>query len=256
VTPLKIVIAGTGNVAAHLAKAFQKNGQEVLQIVGRNLKKAEGLAGDLGAAHSADYAQIDAEADVILLAVKDDAISEVAEQIPAETKAVVAHCSGSMPIDILARFKKHGVFYPLQTISKKKNSENVELPVCIEASTSAAAKMLRQLAGTISGNIVVMDSVQRLKVHLSAVFINNFVNHLYRVAFDMLEKDGIDPAILKPLLLETAMKAIHHHPSTIQTGPAARHDKRTLELHRHLLNWHPEYKVIYDLLSKGIEREG
>jgi len=254
VKPLKIVIVGTGNVASHLAHAFKKNGQEVLQVVSRNPKKAESLAAELGIAHSSDYGKINPDSDVIILAVKDDAVAEVAEQIDADTNAVVAHCSGSMPLNILSRFKEYGVFYPLQTISKGKNTEGAELPICIEASSAASRKILKQLAGSVSGKVEIMDSGQRLKIHLSAVFINNFVNHLYLVAFDMLEKEGIDPAILKPLLLETAMKAIHNHPSSIQTGPAARHDKRTLELHRHLLNWHPEYKVIYDLISRGIER--
>lgn len=190
------------------------------------------------------------QADIYIIAVADDAISQVAEALPL-THSIVAHTSGSVAMSSLDRFPRRGVFYPLQTLSKDIAIDYSAMPILIEGSSESVANELKNIASAISTSVAEVDSAHRAKIHLAAVIASNFTNHLLHLSSKLLPSD-VDPALLLPLLEETIRKAGSRTPYCAQTGPARRGDTQTIEKHLSLLSDTPQLKNIYSLLSKSI----
>ncbi len=203
---------------------------------------------------SDNLAAISTESDLILLCIPDDRIAEVAAELKHHP-AVIAHTSGNTSIKYLSQSKRYGVFYPLQTFSKEREVDMQDVPVCLEASNEETMKALQSLAELISESVYVMNSRQRKYLHLAAVMVSNFTNHLYGVAADFLADREIDFDLLKPLILETAKKAADMDPQNAQTGPARRGDRDTIEKHLRLLEGDEEIKALYSLISEQIVKK-
>ena len=109
------------------------------------------------------------------------------------------------------------------------------------------------MAGSISQNVHHIDSEQRKKLHLAAVFVNNFTNYLYGVGEELCLEEGLSFDLLKPLILETAEKVRTISPKEAQTGPARRNDEKSMESHLKLLN-NKEHITLYKLLSQAIKQ--
>jgi len=250
---MKIVIIGSGNVATHLALAFKQAGQTLAQVWSRNGANAQLLAEQVGASAISDLGALDRSADFYLIAVKDEAIAELASSLTG-LPGLVAHTSGATSIDVLHTLNHYGVFYPLQTFSKQKSLDLSNTPICLEASSAEDMVMLHQAASLISKVSDEVDSEQRKILHLAAVFACNFSNHLYQMGYSILEQHGLDFALLKPLIMETAWKVQDAIPFDVQTGPAVRGDESTMERHLSLLNDRTELQDIYKTLSNSIKK--
>ncbi|NVN19275.1 DUF2520 domain-containing protein [Muricauda sp. HICW] len=244
---LKIVIFGTGNLAKHLYTAFLKaDGVDVVQVVGRNVKELQQFSEY--STISNDFNAI-IDADVYLIAVKDDAISEVSEFL-MDKNGIVAHTSGAISLNTIQAANK-GVFYPLQTFTKDKEVDFSNIPICIESEGKDSFETLNTLSKSISENVHYIDSEQRKKLHLAAVFVNNFTNYLYSVGEELCLEEGLSFDLLKPLIMETAHKIQNMSPQDAQTGPARRNDIKSMKSHQELLN-KKEHITLYKLLSQAI----
>ena len=246
---ISVIILGTGNVGTHLIKAFLKaENVNLVQVFARK-KEALGFIDD-SIDCTTDIANLK-QADIYIIAISDNAISEFSSQLFDKNKLVV-HTSGAVSIKKLKNKGSKGVFYPLQTFSKTYPVNFKEIPICIEADTKTNLTLLNQLASSISEKVYNISSDQRKYIHVAAVFINNFVNHTYKIGFDICKENNIPQDILYPLLLETAKKATFVNPSTIQTGPAYRNDTKTIATHIELLS--EEQKIIYKIVTESIQK--
>ncbi len=249
---MRITLIGSGNVATHLGAALKNAGHQIMQVWSRNLQNAALLAYHLKAEPIDDLTQIHQNTDLIIIAVKDDAVKSVASFITLKNVLVV-HTCGSVSLQTLKNyFADCGVFYPLQTFSKTRELDFFSVPLCIESAGKNSTKVLLELGKTISNNVTYIDSAQRKTLHLAAVFACNFPNFLYEVAADLLAKQQMEFSLLKPLILETASKVQSFLPAEVQTGPAKRRDTQTMAAHLELLRHHPEWQQLYTLLSQGI----
>ena len=249
---MRITIIGSGNVATHLAAAFKNAGHVIVQVYSRNLQNAALLAYHVKAEAIDDLNATSPETDLFVIAVKDDAIGIIAEQIAKYDKLIV-HTSGATDMYALTAFTDNaGVFYPLQTFSKTREVDFFKVPLCIEGADEMITQNLLSLARSISNNVSRVNSAQRKTLHLAAVFACNFTNYLYGIAQQLLAKDGLDFNLLRPLITETAEKVQNQLPQTVQTGPAMRNDENTMNFHLQLLNAEPQLQTIYKLLSQGI----
>ena len=245
-------IIGSGNVATHLSKGLKKNGHNVLQVVGRSFINSLHLANELGCGAVRTVEELSHEADVYLIAVKDDEIKNVAEKL--HVSGVVAHTSGTTNIDILQTSSQNtGVFYPLQTFNKNKPLDLRKVPFLIETSNEYSDVVLLQLATELSQYVSRADSENRKKVHLAAVFVNNFTNHIFKVAADLMEREGLSFDLLQPLINETIRKIEHDHPRNTQTGPAKRNDQNVIHEHLKMLKDQPHYSEIYRVITESIQ---
>ena len=246
---MKIVIIGSGNVAYHLAKAFTQNNIEVSQIFGRNEVELNKISEELNIPYSTKDL---ADADLYLISVSDSAVEQVSDLIKTE-KALVAHTSGSLPIETLNGDYRKASFYPLQTFSKTKNLDYSKIPFFIEAENQIDEKSLFELASLISDNVETSDYEKRKYIHLTAVFACNFVNHLFARAKEISDSQDLDFNYFIPLIDETVEKIHHLEPKSAQTGPAVRGDKRVLKLHEELIT-DKEHLKIYQLMNESIKK--
>ena len=243
---IKVVIFGSGNVATQLSKAFFKTKKvDLIQVYSRSTTNSFFAKKKIPVTNNLDEIK---KADAYILAVSDDAIASFSSKIALKDTLIV-HTSGAVSIDAIQTGRR-GVFYPLQTISKEKKISFKKIPLCIEANSDKDLKLLKKLAKSISDKVYKIDSEQRKSLHVAAVFVNNFVNHLYAVAEDICIDKGVDFNILKPLIQETADKILELSPQKAQTGPAKRKDQNTIEAHLKMLN--KEQQEIYQLLTNSI----
>jgi len=246
---MKIVIIGSGNVAFHLAKAFTQNNIEVSQIFGRNEVELNKISEELNIPYSTKEL---ADADLYLISVSDSAVEQVSDLIKTE-KALVAHTSGSLPLEILKGNYRKASFYPLQTFSKTKNLDYSKIPFFIETENQIDEKSLFELASIISENVETSDYEKRKYIHLTAVFACNFVNHLFARAKEISDSQDLPFQYFIPLIDETVEKIHHLEPKLAQTGPAVRGDERILKLHEELIKDEQHLKV-YQLMNESIKK--
>ena len=241
-------IVGSGNVAYHMAKML--SGQfRLLSIHSRNRLEGKKLA-EKNFAYYAESIEDLLESDLTIVCVSDDQIAAVVSALPAEQS--VAYTSGSIALNDLPHRENLGVIYPLQTFTKGEEMDYFNLPFFIEANNESFAQALFDLAWQFSRQVVFLSSADRLKLHVAAVMVNNFVNHIFQLSEDFLRHNAIEFKYLYPLILETAKKATLYSPGKIQTGPAKRGDEKTMAMHQTLLD--SEMAEIYRLLSKSIQR--
>lgn len=249
---MRITMIGSGNVSTHLSAALKNAGHRIMQVYSPNIGHASLLAYHVAAEPVDNISTINAETDLYIIAVKDDAIEGITAQLAAHRKLVV-HTSGATSLAALQGFTPNaGVFYPLQTFSKDKELDFRSVPLCIEGASEAITSQLIELGQTISNNIYRVDSNQRKILHLSAVFACNFPNYLYSVAQKLLAANQLDFNLLRPLIMETAEKVQHRFPAVVQTGPAIRNDKQTMAAHLQLLEDDVFLQKLYQLLSEGV----
>ncbi len=251
----KISIIGAGNVGFHLGKRFYKKGFEIVQVFSRNEKKAKSLAKKINAEAITDFSTLNPEADLFVIAVSDNAISIVAESMVANgiEHQLVVHTSGATPSTILKPYFNHyGVFYPLQTFRINSKPDFKSLPLCVDAGVKSNLKRLKKLAKKICSNVHYINDRERAILHVAAVFANNFSNHLYQIAEDILEQENLSLNLLLPLIKETTHKIEYNSPKKVQTGPAIRGDEITIKRHLEFLEKHPHYRSLYLAFSKSI----
>ena len=248
-----IVIIGSGNLATQLALALDEKGIHVKQVYSRSLESARILAEKVNAGFTNDLLQLDTNADLYVIAVKDTAIQEVLENIRLREDQLIAHTAGSVPMNILEGFTaNYGVFYPLQTFSKSRKVDFSDIPICIEANHPSNLMELENLGKKLSKTVSQINSDERKTLHLAAVFTNNFVNHFYSIGAEILHDKKLDFELLKPLIRETAAKIETLHPVEAQTGPAKRNDQTIIGLHLKMLQNKPEYQKIYSFVTESI----
>ncbi|MBS1488057.1 MAG: DUF2520 domain-containing protein [Bacteroidetes bacterium] len=253
--PESISFIGSGNVAWHLAPALDNAGFVVKEIFSRNHRHAALLTERLYQAEvkaTLDFST--SQSAVFIIAVNDDSIREVAREIILPEKALLAHSSGSVPLDELqfAATSDIGVFYPLQTFSKTKKIDFQSVPIFIESANSETEKILTTLAKAISHQVKRITSEERKALHVAAVFASNFTNHMLALGEVIAQKNNLDFEWLKPLITETINKCLQTSPREAQTGPARRGDLETLEKHMAFLHDDPHVAEIYQLISQHI----
>ena len=245
---IDVVLIGHGNVGSHLAQVFTNTkGINLLQVFSTRKFESDN---PLVSIKITSLAEVNKTAEVYIIAVPDDVISEVTNILPLENRLVV-HTSGSVSMNEIDTKHRRGVFYPLQTFSKGTTVNFSEIPVCLEAENKQDLILLKKLGQLVSKNVSEISSKERSEMHVAAVFVNNFVNELYHISEDIMKEHNLDFELFKPLIKETANKIQSLSPALAQTGPAKRNDKKTIERHLGQLK-NKNHKAIYELLTKSI----
>jgi len=249
---MNIAIIGSGNLANQMGTALIKAGHKITRVYGRNIEKVYQLALKFDADYTTDLWSKARNTEAYLILVNDDAIKEVASKLNADNSLLI-HASGSTDIDVLSDFSENfGVIYPFFTFSSQPSIDWKKIPICFEANNLESAEKLDNLANTLSDQVYFMDFEKRKKLHLAGVFACNFTNYLYRIAEELVAKSGLSIEILKPIILETALKIQQTSAAKVQTGPAIRGDLETIQKHLDILDNDKDFREIYKLMSEGI----
>jgi predicted short-subunit dehydrogenase-like oxidoreductase (DUF2520 family) len=246
---ISVVILGSGNVALQLIRAFLKiDTINLKQVYTRNQEDINTLKDSINTTNDISLLK---QADVTIIAVSDDAISSISSHIK---NSFVVHTSGSVDMKSLNNIGRKGVFYPLQSFSKKKKVDFKNIPICLESETNEDLLKLEKLVSLLQSKSYILSSHQRKKIHVAAVFANNFSNHMYTIANEICEKYNIPFDILHPLIEETSNKIKNLTPEKAQTGPAKRNDAETIENHLNLLS--EKQQEIYLKITQSIQEYG
>lgn len=248
-------IIGSGNVATHIGKALQRQGYIINGVYSHTLANAEQLAAAL---HCPATDRLDSvpSADAFLFSVKDSALPSLASEIVKRHGATPTyiHTAGCIPVGIFGGgATRQAVIYPLQTLSKQREIDFRSVPLFVEANNAETLASVREVSETLSDTVREMDSENRRRLHLAAVFACNFVNHCYALGEKVMEEAGLDFSYLLPLVDETAAKVHTLSPRAAQTGPAVRWDENVMQSHLALLEDEPRMAEIYRLLSQSIK---
>lgn len=251
---MKIVLIGAGNVATHLGQAFKERGLDICQVYSRTESNARQLAEKINSAYTADISHIVQDADIYIYSVSDDALPLIIKAT-GDNPGLHIHTSGSTSVDIFKGITdNYGVMYPLQTFSKNKNINFSEVPFFIEGNSNYNEERIYRIASCLSSKLYMLDSVGRLKLHVSAVFACNFVNHFYEVGSELVGSAGVPFDVLFPLIEETFEKIKVMSPFDAQTGPAVRNDRNIISRHIDILKETRNLSEIYSLISEDIYR--
>lgn len=249
---MEIILVGTGNVARVLGRKLKAAGNRILQVYGRNLPAAEALAGWLGATATNQPGALSRKADLVIFAVSDDAIADLSSTLSFPDSLVV-HTAGSVPAGVLAHSsKRYGVCYPLQSLRPQFPDEGT-IPFLLQANAAEDLQLLISLTEAMGAGWQVATDASRLNMHLAAVWVNNFPNLLFSIAYDWCREQQLDFKLLQPLMLETVTRLQGQDPAHWQTGPAIRKDDATMNRHLALMQEHPDWQALYRSLSTMIQ---
>lgn len=235
---MNIVIIGSGNVAAVMGSKIAAAGHRLLQVVARNESAAAALAAEWGCGYTTQWEAIEPAADLYIVSLSDRALAELDTKLSLPGRLVV-HTAGAAPLTALAGVsERHGVLYPLQSL-RKEIRPFPEFPLLIDAARREDEELLDAFARSFARQVQHAGDALRLKLHVAAIFANNFTNFLYTLSADFCRREGIDFSLLLPLIRETAERLERYDPRGVQTGPAIRGDQATMERHLEILtNYH------------------
>ncbi len=253
---MNIVLIGSGNIASTWGKALAALGHRITQIYSHTLANAQALANSLSSQAISDLKELDLTAELYIVAVSDAAIPSVVEQIPGNLTGLIIHCSGASDLQVLSKFNRFGVAYPIQSFSKTVAIDFAKIPFGIEANTAEDETLLQRLFSELSTHVFACSSEQRLAIHLGAVLVNNFSNALYQMAYELLAQKNLSFDLLRPIILETAEKVQNRIPKDVQTGPAIRNDDGTINKHLQFISDNPEWQSIYQQITSLIKKRG
>ncbi|MGB3183182.1 MAG: Rossmann-like and DUF2520 domain-containing protein [Cyclobacteriaceae bacterium] len=251
----ELSIIGAGNLAWHVAPAFERLGHVVREVYSRNVENARKLVNRLEVAQAVESLDFsESTARIFLIATSDDAVPELVSRMKLPERALLAHTSGALSMDVLDHPDAwaRGVFYPIQTFSKEKSVSFEGIPVCLEATNEEAEDYLINLAHSISKKVHRVESRDRLSLHVAAVFACNFTTHMLNMSNQILGQQNLKLDMLKPLIRETLNNSLEISPEKAQTGPARRGDRQTIARHMDFLSDDPGMARLYEAVSQHI----
>jgi predicted short-subunit dehydrogenase-like oxidoreductase (DUF2520 family) len=165
-----------------------------------------------------------ADADLVLLAVPDAAIAEVAQRVPIGPW--VAHVSGATSLAALEPHVRRFSVHPLQTLSRERGPEQLDGAfAAVTGETDEATKAGFWLAKTLGLRPFPLADADKPLYHAGAAMASNFLVTLYRAAARLLQETNAPPDALMPLMKRTIENGF------ALTGPIARGDWSTVDAH-------------------------
>ena len=185
----------------------------------------------------------DPAAELVILAVPDAAIAEVAASLPPGPW--VAHVSGATTLDALDPHERRFSVHPLQTLTRARGPEQLDGAwAAIGADTDDGLARAGWLADTLGLRPFEIADADRALYHAAAVIGGNFLVTLHRVATRLLAEVGAPPEAIVPLMARTIENGFD------LTGPIARGDWTTVEAHlAALAKRYPELVPLYRALA-------
>jgi predicted short-subunit dehydrogenase-like oxidoreductase (DUF2520 family) len=192
--------------------------------------------------------EVAADADLVILAVPDGAIREVAASLAIGPW--VAHVSGATTLDALDPHELRFSVHPLQTLTTERGAEQLDGAWgAITAETDDAMTRAGWLAEQLGLRAFPLRDTDRPLYHAAAVIAGNFLVTLYHSAARLCEEVGAPPEALVPLMKRTIENGF------VLTGPIARGDWATVEAHLEALAQRaPDLVPMYRALADATRR--
>jgi predicted short-subunit dehydrogenase-like oxidoreductase (DUF2520 family) len=242
---MRLGILGGGRAAWAYGSAWRRIGRPLAGVWLREESQSR-IASLLGTDRRS-VEELAAEADLLLVAVSDRAIVEVAERIPP-TGAIVFHASGALTA-LRGGFSLH----PLKSLAPVGEPSGLDDALLVFEGNHR--DVARELASAIGARFAEVTAETKARYHAGAVFGSNYVALMLELAEQLI---GIDDA--RDDLVRLAHSAIANWRSGEGrgrfTGPAIRGDHDTVSRHIAALDDRPQVARIYTLLAEELARRG
>jgi predicted short-subunit dehydrogenase-like oxidoreductase (DUF2520 family) len=238
---LRIGFIGAGQLATPLAWCLARAGYEVVGAASRSQASAARLAGGIAGARGYDAPQqLADDADLVLIAVPDDAIASVTKSVRWQARHSVVHCSGATEVAVLAPAAAAsatiGGFHPMQSFTDTEAAMQ-SLPGCTVAIEAGGPLLdvLTRMAEALGCNPIRLPAGARALYHASGSFASSFLVGLLNDALDLWSAFGVSREeafrALLPLMKGTVAAIEANGPIRSLAGPVARADVGTVERH-------------------------
>ncbi|HMI94268.1 MAG TPA: Rossmann-like and DUF2520 domain-containing protein [Polyangiales bacterium] len=253
----EIALLGAGRLGSSLAIALDDAGYRVVAVASRRRAAAGALAKRLKRAEVCPARELWARAPLVILAVPDDALAQVAAGAQVQPGQAVVHCSGALGLDVLApvaeRGGRRGCLHPLQAFPERYAPERLHGVSCGIDGDGALAAQLARLVRALGARPFSLRGADRARYHAAAVLASNYVVALRAAAEDAWALAGLPRAqagvALQPLT-RGAVDALGALPlERALTGPIARGDVQTVARHLQALAAKPELHALYGQLA-------
>jgi predicted short-subunit dehydrogenase-like oxidoreductase (DUF2520 family) len=258
-------VVGAGPVATGLAGALRLAGVPVLGLWARRPPAAR-VAGSIAgvAAFSSAPPDILLEAEVVILAVRDGVIGEVAQMLAGTgligKRHVLLHCAGaSSARDVLGHIADRvggtGTLHPLQAIADGRIAmRSLEGTVFGVEGDDGGRAAAGKLVAALKGIELALDSTQMSSYHCAAALASNYIVSAIDAAAAVLAGAGVSPTQAAQALVPLAEGALRNIAAkgTTEglTGPIRRGDAATIQRHLDALQVKPDVAEIYRALAR------
>lgn len=258
-------IVGAGPVATALAGALRLGGVPVLGLWARRAAPARTAGSTAGvAAFSSAPPDILLETEVVILAVRDQVITEVAQMLLGtgliNKRHVLLHCAGAASAHellgpVAGQVAGIGTLHPLSAIADGKLSMRALKGTVFGVEGDEVGRAVAgKLVSAISGVVLALDGAQMATYHAAAALASNYIVATLDAAAAVLASTGVAPdkaALALIPLAEGALRNIAAHGTTGGlTGPVRRGDRATVARHLEALAGRPELAEIYRVLAR------
>lgn len=213
----RCVIVGRGRAGQSFRIALDRVGWSTVLVAGHDVAR-----------HDATKGGVFDDADVVLLAVPDDAVESVAAAVPRRD-AVIAHVSGSLQLDVLGDHRRIGSIHPLMSLP----DAGIGAARLLDACTFAVAgdDRLTSMVTDLDGTAIAVADDQRALYHAVAAIASNHVTALCAQIEQLADQVGVPVKAYWTLLRTTVDNIESVGAADALTGPAARGDWQTIERH-------------------------
>lgn len=236
----RVAIVGFGRAGGAIALALDRAGCEIAATWSRSRtgrRRANALCG----APVVDRPEQALDtADVVVVAVPDDAIREVADGLAPAVRPgrLVVHTSGSVSVEALSPVRDAGArigsLHPLQTLPDPERGADALRGAAVAVTCEPEDRpFLSRLASRWGGRPFPLPDEAKTVYHTAAVFASNYVVSLLWAAAQLLEEAGVPrgSALLGPLVRSTVENVAEWGPEAALTGPVARGDLEAVRRH-------------------------
>ena len=244
---MRLGILGGGRAAWAFGSAWKRIGWPLSGVWLRDDSHSH-IAELLGTARM-DMADLARDSELLLVAVSDRAIVEVAGMIP-ETEGLIFHASGAL-LSLRGGFSLH----PLKSLAPVGVSgEAPDLEGTLLVFEGEHRRTAKLIAAAVGARFCEVAPEQKALYHAAAVFGSNYVAASLEIAQRLMARAGVTE--VREDLVALAQSAIRnwqsHEDAQRFTGPAARGDEEVMARHRETLRDDPKAAEIYDLLAAEI----
>lgn len=228
-------IVGTGRAGGSFARVLADLGWQVAAPV----------------AHGDDLAGVAGGTDLVLLAVPDRTVTEVAAEIAPSAGALVVHVAGSLGLDALAGHPRRGALHPLVSLPDPSTGASRLVAgawFAVAASDDDGRAMLSSLVAAMGGHEVAVADEARVAYHAAAVVASNHLVALCGQIERIAASTGVPVEAFLSLADQTLAGVAELGPAAALTGPVRRGDWGTVR--RHLEGIDPDERPGYAAVAE------
>jgi predicted short-subunit dehydrogenase-like oxidoreductase (DUF2520 family) len=258
-------IVGAGPVATALAGALRLGGVPVLGLWARRAAPARAAGSAAGvAAFSSAPPDILLETEVVILAVRDQVITEVAQMLLGtgliNKRHVLLHCAGAASAQellgpVAGQVAGIGTMHPLSAIADGKAAMRALKGTVFGVEGDDIGRATAgKLVAAMTGVVLALDSAQMAAYHAAAALASNYIVATMDAAAAVLAGAGVAPDKAAQALIPLAEGALRNIAARGTTGgltgPVRRGDLATVTRHLEAIHDRPELVEIYRALAR------